>query len=273
MTKPKRNFNKNPRPTEKTLQDTVSSLVLEQVKKITANYIAGEISTGAKNGKRTLSEEGSDSDDSPETPSTKRRRNGKRSSEAPVFAAAPTLATASASSSSASSSTTAGATPPVTEISHPISYKSQVVILEGAWSRDCPKYKEAVEKKSFSSVTKATVADGFAHDMVKNMVMAVVAEIKKQIAVIIAEVTSKALLEHVFYEIESKRTQGQKSLSTNDRISSIVKMTTQAVNKAPFAQYDESQISNDDIHGEVMGRLKDSLSCNNQKAKSSSTQS
>jgi hypothetical protein len=86
-------------------------------------------------------------------------------------------------------------------------------------------------------------------------------------------VTSKALLEHVFYEMESKCTQGQKYLKANDRISSIVKMTTQAVNKAPFAQNDESQLSNDVIHGEVMDQLKDSLSCNNQKTKAPATQS
>ena len=105
----------------------------------------------------------------------------------------------------------------------------------GAWSRDCPKYKEAVEKqKTFASVTKDKITNGSVHDIVKNTLASLISDIKKHIAIVLAEVTSKALLEHIFYEAEYKRSGGQKYLKATDRITSIVKMTTQSINKAPF---------------------------------------
>ena len=144
----------------------------------------------------------------------------------------------------------------------------------GAWSRDCPKYKEAVDtKKTFSSATKEKIVDSFVNDTINTMLKSFMEEVKKLIAIVIAEVTSKALLEHVFYETEFKRSGGTKYLKANDRISSIVKMTTHSINKTPLSSSDCSQLSNDNIHMEVMERLKESLQGNNEKTRPSLTQS
>ena len=144
----------------------------------------------------------------------------------------------------------------------------------GAWSRECPKYKEAVEnKKTFSAATKEKIVDSFMSDTVTAMLKSLMEELKKLIAIVIAEVTSKALLEHVFYETEFKRSGGTKYLKANDRISSIVKMTTQSINKTPLSSHDCSQLSNDSVHSEVMERLKESLQGNSEKARHSFSQS
>lgn len=115
--------------------------------------------------------------------------------------------------------------------------------------------------------------DGFLHETINTMLKSLVENLKKQIAIVIAEVTSKALLEHVFYENEYKRSGGQKYLKANDRITSIVKMTTQYINRTPFSSHDDSQISGDSVQSNVMERLKDSLNGNNDKARTSLTQS
>ena len=144
----------------------------------------------------------------------------------------------------------------------------------GAWSRECPKYREAVDKKkTYSSATKEKIVDNFVNDTISTMLKSLMEELKKLIAVVIAEVTSKALLEHVFYENEFKKSGGTKYLKANDRISSIVKMTTNSINKTPLSSYDCSQLENETVHTEVMERLKESLQGNSEKMRQPSTQS
>ena len=76
----------------------------------------------------------------------------------------------------------------------------------------------------------------------------------------IAEVVSKAFLEHVFYEGEAQRTKGEKHLGTTARIASIAKMATQSANASPLHTTDSYMVDQASVQDEVMNRLKSSLS-------------
>ena len=90
-----------------------------------------------------------------------------------------------------------------------------------------------------------------------------IVNIKKQIAVVVAEVVTKAFLDHIFYEGESKRTNGKVHLGTTARAKSIAKMSAAAVNGKPFSESDCTQISPEEVDSELMERIKSSLKVNN----------
>ena len=71
---------------------------------------------------------------------------------------------------------------------------------------------------------------------------------------------SRALLEHIFYEGESRRTNGATYLGATARVASIVKMSTQAVNTSPLHDSDKTSLDNGIVHTEVMKRLQSFMS-------------
>ena len=90
----------------------------------------------------------------------------------------------------------------------------------------------------------------------------VIASVKKQIAVIVAEVVTKAFLEHIFYEGESKRTGGKVHLGTTARAKSIAKMSTTSVNCKPFHEMDCSLVQLEEVESELTERMKSFLKVN-----------
>ena len=126
-----------------------------------------------------------------------------------------------------------------------------------AWSTDCPTYRSEIEKKkSFSSVASDAIkTPSFIAETIQPLILGVMEMLKKQIAIIIAEVVSKALLEHVYYEAESKKTNGATHHGTKARITSIVKMATQSVNMCPLHETDNTTVDKSAVQTEVMSRL------------------
>ena len=141
-----------------------------------------------------------------------------------------------------------------------------------AWSTVCPSYQSEVEKKkSYSSITVETMkSPSFITESIEPIIFGILETLKKQLAVMISEVVSKALLEHIFYEGESRRTNGATYLGATARVSSIVKMSTQAVNSCPLHESDKSNVVTADVHTEVMKRLQ-SLMTTSTAPKSQST--
>ena len=135
-----------------------------------------------------------------------------------------------------------------------------------AWSTDCPAYKAEIEKKkSFSNATSESVkTPSLLTETLKPIIHSLLESLKKQIAVVVAEVVSKALLEHIFYEGESRKTNGATYLGATARVNSIVKMSTQAVNGCPFHESDESTVDKTTVQSEVMRRLQSFMSNGNQ---------
>ena len=98
-----------------------------------------------------------------------------------------------------------------------------------------------------------------------------VSAIKKQIAIIVAEVVAKSFLDHIYYEGESNRTNGQNYLSANARTRSIAKAATSSVNKCCFSESDKTTINFEEVSLEVIDRLKPSFAQNQNAGPSTST--
>ena len=132
-----------------------------------------------------------------------------------------------------------------------------------AWSTACPSYKTSVEEKkskTFATITSENIVTPLKlQEEVQKAVDKVVMVIKKQIAIIVAEVDAKSFLDHIYYEGESKRTNGQTHLSTNARTRGIAKAATNSVNRSRFSQTDETQINLEEVNQEVNERLKSSF--------------
>ena len=135
-----------------------------------------------------------------------------------------------------------------------------------AWSTACKSYKDSVEKrssgKSYSAVTKTITEPSLLHGQILSVVHEVLTNLKKQIAVIVGEVVTKALLEHTYYEGESKRTNGKTYLGATARTKSIAKMAATAVNARPFFDSDISQVCTEDVGRLVQERLSSSFQHN-----------
>ena len=95
------------------------------------------------------------------------------------------------------------------------------------------------------------------------LIHSILESLKKQIAIMIAEVVSKALLEHIYYEGESRKTNGATYLGATARVNSIVKMSTQSVNSCPFYESDESTVDKSSVQSEVTRRLQSFMSSGN----------
>ena len=132
-----------------------------------------------------------------------------------------------------------------------------------AWSTLCPSYKASLpEKKSYSAAATTSIKPSFIQEEIQKTLDTLIINIKKQIAVVVAEVVTKAFLDHIFYEGESKRTNGKVHLGTTARAKSIAKMSAAAVNSKPFSENDCTQISPDEVDNELMERMKSSLKVN-----------
>ena len=90
----------------------------------------------------------------------------------------------------------------------------------------------------------------------------VISVLKKQLAVIIAEVVAKSFLDHMYYEAESKRTNGQSHLSTSARTRAIAKTATNSINRCCFLEQDQSVVNMEEVSQEVNERLKSSFNQN-----------
>ena len=145
-----------------------------------------------------------------------------------------------------------------------------------AWSTVCPSYKTSVEKKKAKSFATATsesmVTTTKLQEELQIALGKIVSAIKKQIAVIVAEVVTKSFLDHIYYEGESKRTNGQNYLSANARTRSIAKAAANSVNKCCFSESDNSTIHFEEVSLEVIERLKPSFAQNHNAGPSTSTQ-
>ena len=98
-----------------------------------------------------------------------------------------------------------------------------------------------------------------------------IVNIKKQIAVVVAEVVTTAFLDHIFYEGEFKRTNGKVYLGATARTKSIAKMSATAVNSKPFFETDCSQASPEEVDNELMERMKTSLKVNTNRPSTSNS--
>ena len=137
-----------------------------------------------------------------------------------------------------------------------------------AWSTECPIYQAEVEKKkSFSTVvTNSIKTPSFAQEQIQKVVLDMMETFKKQLTIVIAEVVAKAFLEHLFYETESRKTNGVKHLGQTARVTSIVKNATDSMNASPLYESDTKTVQVDDVKAEVMKRLQNSMnvSCKGQ---------
>ena len=135
-----------------------------------------------------------------------------------------------------------------------------------AWSTICPSYKSSVEQKKSKTFATATseniVTSAKLEEQVQTVVSKALSSIKKQIAIIVAEVVAKSFLDHIYYERECKKTNGQTYLSANARTSAIAKTATNSVNKCSFFPQDETSITSEEVSQEVNERLKSSFTQN-----------
>ena len=133
-----------------------------------------------------------------------------------------------------------------------------------AWSTECPIYQAEVEKKkTFSNITVAktpSIIEDTVQKSIQQVLSNLLQALKKQMAIMMAEVVAKAFLEHIFYESESRKTNGEKHLGATARVHSIVKTATESVNSTPFMEADIHQVDMTDVKGEVMKRLQSSMS-------------
>ena len=116
-----------------------------------------------------------------------------------------------------------------------------------AWSTFCPAFKAKTAKKdntrSFATATAEKVlTPSHLDDFFQN--------IKLQIAVVIAQVIAKALLDHAYYEEENKKPGGKKQ-STSAKIRSISKIATISMNSVTFSKNDKP-LTEELVHGGVM---------------------
>ena len=130
-----------------------------------------------------------------------------------------------------------------------------------AWSTDCNMYQtELSKKKTFAKATSDSVKTSpLIAEAVKEAIQPIIKEvlhvIKKQVAVIVAEVVSRAFLDHLFWEKEAIKSNGNRYLSASTRISSLAKWSAQAANAAPLHQSDDSTLDPNDVLHRVMSRL------------------
>ena len=130
-----------------------------------------------------------------------------------------------------------------------------------AWSTECPTYRAEIDKKkTFASATSDSVkTPSFLKETIEPIILAAMEKLKKQIAIVIAEVVAKAFLEHLFYESEFKRTNGEKYLGATARVTSIAKMATQSVNNSPLHESDNSTVEIEAVQKAVMQHLQSSM--------------
>ena len=120
------------------------------------------------------------------------------------------------------------------------------------------------KKKTFASATSESVKTSpLIAEAVKEAIQPIIKEvlhaIRKQIAVVVAEVVSRAFLDHIYWENEATKTNGARYLSASQRISSLAKWSAQATNAAPLHQADDSTVESSDILLRVMNRLQNVL--------------
>ena len=84
--------------------------------------------------------------------------------------------------------------------------------------------------------------------------------LKKQLTVIIAKVVAKAFLEHIFYEAEARKSNGEKYLGATARVTLIVKNATESAHSSPLHELDKSTVNPADVKAEVIKRLQSSMS-------------
>ena len=126
-----------------------------------------------------------------------------------------------------------------------------------AWSTECPTYQsEVTKKKTYASIAGDQVITPSAiTQTIEPLLKEIMQSIKKHIAVVVAEVVSRAFLDHVYWEAEAKKTGSEKHISSSVRISSLSKWSAQAVNAAPLHELDESSVEVNDIVMSVGTRL------------------
>ena len=134
-----------------------------------------------------------------------------------------------------------------------------------AWSTECTMYQtELSKKKTFSSATSDSVkTSSLIADTVKEAMQPIIKEvlhvIRKQIAVVVAEVVSRAFLDHLYWEKEASKSNGTRYLSASSRITSLAKWSAQAANAAPLHRSDDSTVEANDVLHKVMSRLQSVL--------------
>ena len=130
-----------------------------------------------------------------------------------------------------------------------------------AWSTECPTYKAAIEtKKSYAgAAAESTKTPSFVKEMIQPIIFNAVEALKKQLAVMIAEVVAHAFLEHLYYEGEAKKTNGAKYLGTTARVNSIAKVAAQSVSSCTLHESDKSTVDVNEVQSALYDRLKVSM--------------
>ena len=99
----------------------------------------------------------------------------------------------------------------------------------------------------------------FVEETIKPIIVGMFVAMKKQIAIMVAEVVSKAFLEHVYYEGEARRTNGEVHYRTTQRVNSVAKMSTLSINSCPFHPDDSTKLDQNEVQTEVRRRLQSSM--------------
>ena len=143
-----------------------------------------------------------------------------------------------------------------------------------AWSTDCPIYQAEIDKKkSFANVTSESMkTPSFMQDLIQPVLLNVMANMKKMISVMIAEVVAHAFLEHNFYEAESRKTNGAKHLGATARVNSIAKKAAQSANNLAFHELDKSTVEVSEVQSMVSERIQSSMNVINRVPPTTTTQ-
>ena len=130
-----------------------------------------------------------------------------------------------------------------------------------AWSTDCPTYQsEVAKKKTYASATADTVSSpSLLTQTIEPIIKEILKTIKRQIAVVVAEVVSRAFLDHIYWEGEAKRTGGKEYLRASTRITCVSKWAAQAVSATPLHELDDSAVETNDVVKTVGTRLQNVL--------------
>ena len=130
-----------------------------------------------------------------------------------------------------------------------------------AWSTDCPTYQsEVAKKKTYASATADSVSSpSLLTETIEPIIKEILKTIKRQIAVVVAEVVSRAFLDHIYWEGESKRSGGKEYLRASTRITCVSKWASQAVNATPLHELDNSSVETSDVVKTVGSRLQNVL--------------
>ena len=130
-----------------------------------------------------------------------------------------------------------------------------------AWSTDCPTYQsEVAKKKTYANATAETISSSsLLTQTVEPIIKEILKTIKRQIAVVVAEVVSRAFLDHIYWEGESKRSGGKEYLRASTRITCVSKWASQAVNATPLHELDNSSVETSDVVKTVGSRLQNVL--------------